>query len=115
VKELTQTDVLSPSEKELLLRCRHAVESVDPGAEVVLYGSRARGEARGDSDFDLLILSDGPANLTAEDTFRHALYPIELDTGAVITVILISRQRWQTSLYRAMPLHQNVTREGIKL
>ena len=109
------TILLTNEEKSLLRQCRHAVQTVDPDAEVVLYGSRARGEAREDSDFDLLILSDNPATLKDEDTFRQALYPIELETGAVITVILVNREQWQTSLYQAMPLHQNVQRDGIRL
>lgn len=33
------------------------VREVDPTAEVWLYGSRARGEAREDSDWDVLVLS----------------------------------------------------------
>jgi len=115
MKTLSTTDVLTDSDRELLGRCRDAVQKIDPDAEVVLYGSRARGQARDDSDFDLLVLSDLPATLKVEDTFRQALYPIELDTGAVLTVMLFNRDDWKTSLYRAMPLHQNVLKDGIRL
>lgn len=34
------------------------VRSSEPGAKIVLYGSRARGDARKDSDWDVIILLD---------------------------------------------------------
>lgn len=106
---------LTAAERRLLERCRRLVVQVDPGAEMILYGSRARGEAVAESDYDLLILIDGPASLEHEDLFRRQLYPLELETGAVLTVLLTSRRDWQSPLYTAMPFYQNIRREGISL
>ena len=115
MRNLQANITIPESEKALLARCRQAVENIDPTAEVILYGSRARGEARAASDYDLLILTDGTATLSAEDSFRRKLYPIELETGAVLTVILTSRKDWHSPLYAAMPLYRNIRREGLRL
>ena len=112
---LPESNGLSSHEKGILLNCRDAVRGIDRDAEVILYGSRARGDAAEDSDYDLLIVSDVPVTLENEDRFRRALYDIQLETGTVITVILANRNEWKTPLYKAMPLHQNITREGITL
>jgi predicted nucleotidyltransferase len=112
---LSKTTHLTTSEKQILVACRELIRGVDPNAETILYGSRARGDAAEDSDYDLLIVSDVPVTLENEDRFRRALYDIQLDTGTVITVILANRNEWKTPLYKAMPLHQNITREGITL
>lgn len=45
---------------------RQSISSVDPRAEVILYGSRARGNARKDSDWDILVLTDYKADILTE-------------------------------------------------
>ncbi len=39
-------------------RIKAAVLAIEPEAEVLLFGSRARGDAREDSDWDVLVLLD---------------------------------------------------------
>ena len=115
MKQLQEYQTGAEEEKILLTRCRTAIESIDPSAEVILYGSRARGDAKPESDYDLLILTDGETTLRREDTFRRQLFPIELETGAVLTVILVSRKNWNSVLYGAMPFYQNVVKDGVIL
>lgn len=115
MKPLIEFKTNSKEEKALLIRCRNAVKDFDPSAEIILYGSRARGDAKLESDYDLLVLIDGEITLKREDDFRRRLFPIELETGAVLTVILTNKKDWNSSLYDAMPLYQNIKREGVIL
>lgn len=82
---------------------------------MILFGSRSRGEAEADSDFDLLVLVEDEPTLALEDRIRSALFPVELDTGAVLTLLVYSRRQWDSALYQAMPLVQAVEREGVIL
>jgi predicted nucleotidyltransferase len=102
-------------DKNFLRQVCNAIERIDSSAEVILYGSRARGDADPESDYDLLILTEGKVSLAREDDFRRELFPLELKTGAVITVILVSKKAWKSAIYSAMPFYQNVRRDGVRL
>jgi len=115
MKQLKEHKLITDEEKEILTRCRKAVKRIEHSAEIILYGSRARGTSEPESDYDLLILTDGEVTLTREDLFRQQLFPIELETGSVLTVILVGRKNWNSALYKAMPLHQNIERDGVIL
>ena len=97
----------------LLAECKAAIQEVVPGARVMLYGSRARGDAREDSDYDLVVLVDQEPDMELERAIVDRLVPLEVRTGQVLTVLVYSRSQWDSALYRAMPFHRNVTREGV--
>ena len=92
---------------------RHSVSLIDPNAEVILYGSRARGDERTDSDWDILILTDYSVNLQTERIFRDKLYDLELETGEPFSVFAYSKDDWQTK-QRITPFYQ-IVQEGIVL
>jgi len=100
---------------ELIEQIRQAVYEVEPDSEIILYGSRSRGNALSESDWDFLILVDGPLSDERTDRIRHRLYEIEWESGEVISSIVRNREEWDSDLYQAIPFHQRVQQEGIRL
>jgi len=105
----------STADVELLQRCKRAIRQVVPDADVILYGSRARGDADKGSDYDILIIANGTVNMALKEKILSNVYPLELETGAVLTLFTYNKQEWDSPLYRAMPFHKNVDREGVVL
>lgn len=93
---------------------RNYINSIDPGVEVILFGSRARGEEMPESDWDILILTDYPADLMTERKFRNKLYDLELETGEVFSVFVYSKNDWRTK-QRITPFYHNVVQEGVSI
>ncbi|MCF8233180.1 MAG: nucleotidyltransferase domain-containing protein [Bacteroidales bacterium] len=93
---------------------RQSINKVDSNAEVILYGSRARGDERADSDWDILVLTNYPVDFAIEDKFRDALFDLELETGEVLTLFVYSKKEWQER-QRFSPFYHNVQREGIEI
>ena len=61
MRQLREYEAIDKEEKVLLMRCCNVIKNIDPSAEVILYSSRARGDAEQESDYDLLILTDDEA------------------------------------------------------
>ena len=99
----------------LLEQVKRAVREMEPDAEIILYGSRAREDSQAQSDWDFLVLVDSPVNDERTDKIRHRLYEIEWESDEVLCCIVRSREEWNSPLWECMPFHQNVELEGIVL
>jgi predicted nucleotidyltransferase len=99
----------------LLTRVREAVLEIEPTAEIILYGSRARGDSDAQSDWDFLILVDGRVDDDRVDAIRHRLYEIEWESDQVLSSIVRNRDQWNSPPLSGTPFHRNVELEGIAL
>jgi predicted nucleotidyltransferase len=91
------------------------IQSKDPNAEAFLFGSRARGDNKINSDWDILILvKEDKITNEIEDKFRDELYDIELESGQVISTFIYPKDYWNTTLVYS-PLYKNISKEGIRL
>ena len=57
-------------------KIRSSIKGIDPNAQVIVFGSRARGDAKEDSDWDILILTSMPVSMEVEKSFRNILFEI---------------------------------------
>ena len=86
-----------------------------PKAEVYLFGSQARGDARKLSDWDLLILLNKEQISFEEETqIMDDFYELELETGEVISPLIYTKTEWELN-HRMTPLYTNISKEGRKI
>jgi len=96
----------------ILTSIKRLVEERDSSAKIYLYGSRAKGNAKKDSDWDLLILLNiDQITSEIENAITYPLYDLEFETGEIISPMIYSQKEWNTK-YSITPFYKNVMKEG---
>lgn len=85
------------------------------GAVIWLFGSRARGDNRSDSDWDVLVLLNREGRVTSKD-YDEIGYPLnELfwQKGQDVNTIIQTRSEWQEKSFT--PFYKNVMQDAVAL
>lgn len=106
------------STKEAIRRFLAMIADRYDTAGAILYGSRARGTHRPDSDADLAVLLNGEHRRVLPTTLAMAdvAYDVLLETGINITPLPVWLDEWEHPETFSNPaLLRNIAREGVKL
>ena len=82
-------------------------------AQLLLYGSRARGDYHEGSDWDLLILLDRPQESSDFQNIAYPIMELGFDLGEYFSVQTYSQEEWEA--LRFLPYYKNVEQDKIQL
>ena len=91
-----------------------AKTTLPKGSSLLLYGSRARGDAGKNSDWDLLILLDKPD--LSESDYDNISFPFTMlgwNIGELISPQMYTKKDWESISF--LPFHKNVEHDKIVL
>ncbi len=97
--------------EDFLEKIKLAVLSVDGGAEIILFGSRARGDHKKDSDWDVLVLTEMETNSDFTKKINDKIFDLELEFTQAVSPIIVDKRTWED--WAIMPLYKNIAKEGI--
>jgi uncharacterized protein len=100
-------------EKKIFEQVKAKVLAIDPEAKIILFGSRARGDQRKESDWDFLVLVKKELTNKLEDEIRDSIYDIELEVGEAISTIVKQEDEWQRR--KITQFYKNVSKDGIEI
>lgn len=105
---------MKTTRESVLSEIKRTLQRVAPDAKAVLFGSRARNDAREDSDWDILILVDKDKIRNDDfDTIAYPLFELGWNIGEMIHPILYTFSDWKKRSFTIF--HKTVEEEGIAL
>jgi predicted nucleotidyltransferase len=104
---------MTTQEADVLNQIKAKLQKRLPLSRLVLFGSRARGDAAPDSDLDILVILDTPVGREVEDYVNDCAWEVGLEHGIVVVPVTVSRPDWEEGLLSSSLLAIAVRQEGV--
>ena len=105
---------MNPIEKNVLENFMTLMREKIIVHRVVLFGSRARGDADADSDMDVLVIVDDLTDLI-EDFVSQCAWEAGFENDIVLVPVVFSRNDWENGPERYSLLAEAIKSEGVYL
>ena len=102
------------SNEKMIDMIKNSVREIDSDARIILYGSRARGDERENSDWDIIVIVNNKK--TPAENYKAIAYPLfekGMEIGTEINTIVYSKEQWENG--KPTLFRYNVLNEGIEL
>lgn len=104
---------LADNDRAAVLDAARVLADHLPVERIVLYGSKARGDDRSDSDIDLLILTSRPLNVAEGFQVTELLQPVQHRHHCIISPLRLTSDEWYHGVYQVLGIRHEIDRDGI--
>ena len=105
---------LAPAEREAIEAAAEVLRARFPVTDIVLYGSKARGDSDPESDIDLLVLTSRPLDNEEQQRIWSDLHDIGLRFDVLLSPMTVEARSWREGVHSVLPIHTEVEREGVR-
>ena len=99
---------------QIFEQIRQLKRQIMPNEKVILFGSQARGDAREDSDWDLLVLLNKPKEEFEDfDTYAYPFVETGWDFGVAVSPVVYTLTEWEKQ--KPSLFYKFVQQDGIEI
>jgi uncharacterized protein len=104
--KLSQRDRQALKKAAELLKTRFGIE------QVIVFGSKVRGESDDYSDLDLLLIGKGTLPWRREKDVVEALFEIGQEYDVLFSPLFASQEEWESGPFPEFPIYKEIMRDG---
>jgi len=86
-----------------------------PVRDVILFGSKVRGNSDKDSDIDLLLLTTQPLHWRERHAIVDELFEVEMRHDVAISIVVNTVHDWHEGRCTVLPIHEEIKRAGVTI
>lgn len=107
---------LTDAEQAWLDAYRKALEQKHPGAvhELLIYGSKARGQAHAESDLDVLLIVKNKAG-RLKRTLRRIGYLLAATADVLLSILAYTEEEWESRKASGSTFRKAVERDAVRV
>ena len=102
-------------ERAILEKFKTLLSSRLKGYKLILFGSRARGDADPASDMDVVVILENTVNDEDREFVSDCAWEAGFQHGIVLVPVVFTRREWEVGPERYSLLAQAVKSEGVPL
>lgn len=106
---------LGRNEIEAIQEATRILKERFPVRDVILFGSKVRGDSDEDSDIDLLLLTTQPLHWKERHAIVDALFEVEMRHDVLISIVVNTVYDWHEGICTVLPIHEEINREGVTI
>ena len=106
---------LRTNEREAIQEATRILKERFPVRDVILFGSKVRGDSDKDSDIDLLLLTTQPLHWKKRHAIVDALFEVETRHDVVISIVVNTVHDWHEGICTVLSIHEEINREGVTI
>ena len=103
---------LEQREETAIETVAQTLKSQFPVEEIILFGSKARGDHDVFSDIDLLLVTTSPLHWKDEKAIVEILFDIGMTHDVIFTPLVVSKEEWKSGLFAQFPIYAEILRDG---
>ena len=106
---------MNSTEEMIINRFRESLLEKLQISNIILFGSRARGDADAFSDMDVIVVVSGQYDDSAREYISECAWEAGYEHGIVVVPVVFTQDEWQNGPERFSLLAQAVEREGLSI
>jgi predicted nucleotidyltransferase len=83
-----------------------------PVEEIILFGSKSRGDDEIHSDIDLLIVTDQTLHWKDEKAIVEIMFDVGMEYDVIFSPLFVSSEEWNQGIFTEFPVYKEIIRDG---